>query len=169
MKNNEALDTLHDIKDLMEKSTKFLSISGLSSILVGIYACIATGLAYSVLTTHEQINASQRVPTPHAALPYRNRRITDLPCHRVLHELLQGKKSQPKHPHGQIGSSPALEFLSPVIRRGRFLHLPDMATLLRADLFHHAHILRSGSCQLLQVHLLGYPLLGLRGNPVGTR
>ena len=61
MKNNEALDTLHDIKDLMEKSTKFLSISGLSSILVGIYACIATGLAYSVLTTHEQINASQRL------------------------------------------------------------------------------------------------------------
>ena len=61
MKNKEALDTLHDIKELMEKSTKFLSISGLSSILVGIYACIATGLAYSVLTTHEQINASQRL------------------------------------------------------------------------------------------------------------
>ena len=61
MKNNEAVETLHDLKELMEKSTKFLSISGLSSILVGIYACIATGLAYSVLTTHEQINASQRL------------------------------------------------------------------------------------------------------------
>ena len=36
MKNKEALDTLHDIKELMEKSTKFMSISGISAILVGI-------------------------------------------------------------------------------------------------------------------------------------
>ena len=33
MKNKEALDTLHDIKELMEKSTKFMSISGISAIL----------------------------------------------------------------------------------------------------------------------------------------
>ena len=45
MENKEALDTLHDIKELMEKSTKFMSISGISAILVGIYACIGTGLA----------------------------------------------------------------------------------------------------------------------------
>lgn len=49
MENKEALNTLHDIKNLMEKSTKFLSISGISSILVGIYACIGTGLAYFIL------------------------------------------------------------------------------------------------------------------------
>lgn len=49
MENKEALNTLHDIKNLMEKSTKFLSISGISSILVGIYACIGTGLAYFML------------------------------------------------------------------------------------------------------------------------
>ena len=30
MKNKEALDTLHDIKELMEKSTKFMSIGGVS-------------------------------------------------------------------------------------------------------------------------------------------
>ena len=45
MENKEALDTLHDIKELMEKSTKFMSISGISAILVGIYAFIGTGLA----------------------------------------------------------------------------------------------------------------------------
>lgn len=49
MENKEALNTLHDIKNLMEKSTKFLSISSISSILVGIYACIGTGLAYFIL------------------------------------------------------------------------------------------------------------------------
>ena len=30
MKNKEALDTLHDIKELMEKSTKFLGIKDVS-------------------------------------------------------------------------------------------------------------------------------------------
>ena len=57
MKNKEALDTLHDIKNLMEKSTKFLSISGISSILVGIYACIGAGIAYYIFNT----NISQRL------------------------------------------------------------------------------------------------------------
>jgi len=53
MKNKEALDTLHDIRDLMEKSTKFMSISGISSILVGIYACIGTVWAHSLLNGQE--------------------------------------------------------------------------------------------------------------------
>lgn len=57
MENKEALDTLHDIKNLMEKSTKFLSISGISSVLVGIYACIGTGVAYNLLNA----NTSQRL------------------------------------------------------------------------------------------------------------
>lgn len=57
MENKEALDTLHDIKNLMEKSTKFLSISGISFILVGIYACIGTGVAYYILN----VNTSPRL------------------------------------------------------------------------------------------------------------
>ena len=57
MKNKEALDTLHDIKNLKERSTKFLSISGISSVLVGIYACIGTGVAYNLLNA----NTSQRL------------------------------------------------------------------------------------------------------------
>ncbi|MDR2475649.1 MAG: hypothetical protein LBD45_07300 [Bacteroidales bacterium] len=38
MKNEEALDTLKDIRQMMEKSTKCLSLSGLSGIFIGIYA-----------------------------------------------------------------------------------------------------------------------------------
>ena len=57
MKNKEALDTLHDIKELMEKSTKFMSISGISAILVGIYACIGTGLVYFILNKHTANNS----------------------------------------------------------------------------------------------------------------
>lgn len=62
MENKEALDTLHDIKNLMEKSTKFLSISGISSILVGIYACIGTGVAYYILAKPGISTTITRIP-----------------------------------------------------------------------------------------------------------
>lgn len=35
-----------DIKSMMEQSTRFLSLSGISGILAGIYALIASALAY---------------------------------------------------------------------------------------------------------------------------
>jgi len=37
---------LADIKSMMERSTRFLSLSGLAGILAGIYALLAAGLAY---------------------------------------------------------------------------------------------------------------------------
>lgn len=49
MNNQEALNTLNDIRNMMEKSTRFVSFSGLSSIVIGIYACIAAIIAYSIL------------------------------------------------------------------------------------------------------------------------
>ena len=55
MKQEEALNTLNDIRNLMEKSTKFLSLSGLSSIVVGLYACAGTLMAYHLLGT-ESLN-----------------------------------------------------------------------------------------------------------------
>ena len=62
MENKEALDTLHDIKELMEKSTKFMSISGISAILVGIYACIGTGLAYFILNKQDSFDTLFNIP-----------------------------------------------------------------------------------------------------------
>ncbi len=38
---------LADIKSMMERSTRFLSLSGLSGILAGTYALIAAGMAYT--------------------------------------------------------------------------------------------------------------------------
>lgn len=49
MKEKEVFSTLNEIKSLMEKSSKILSLSGLSAILVGIYACIAAVIAYYIL------------------------------------------------------------------------------------------------------------------------
>jgi hypothetical protein len=34
----EHLDTLHEIRNLMERSSRFISLSGLSGVFAGIYA-----------------------------------------------------------------------------------------------------------------------------------
>lgn len=45
-KIEETNQTLQDIKSLMERSTKFLSLSGLSGILSGIFALIGSGFVH---------------------------------------------------------------------------------------------------------------------------
>ncbi len=49
MEGKNYLDDLKDIKDLMNKSTQFISLSGLSGILAGIYAIIGAYFAYTIL------------------------------------------------------------------------------------------------------------------------
>jgi hypothetical protein len=42
----DSLKTLSEIRDLMQKSTRFISLSGLSGISAGIFALIGAALAY---------------------------------------------------------------------------------------------------------------------------
>lgn len=46
MHENEIYSELNSIRSLMERSAKFISLSGLSGILAGIYALIGAGLGY---------------------------------------------------------------------------------------------------------------------------
>ena len=46
MENKEALNTLNDIKEMMERSSKFKAISGLSIIIVGILAALVSAYIY---------------------------------------------------------------------------------------------------------------------------
>jgi len=48
---NESLQALTEIRDLMNRSSKFLSLSGLSGISAGIVALIGAGVAYLKLNT----------------------------------------------------------------------------------------------------------------------
>jgi hypothetical protein len=47
--SNSYKDDLESIRQLMDRSVKFISLSGLSGILAGIYALVGAGLAYSSL------------------------------------------------------------------------------------------------------------------------
>ena len=49
MENKEVLSTLNEIRNLMERSSKILSLSGISAIFVGVYACIAAVMTYYIL------------------------------------------------------------------------------------------------------------------------
>lgn len=55
MNNKEVISTLSDIRNMMEKSSRFVSLTGLSSILVGIYACIGAAAAYYLFGSSEAL------------------------------------------------------------------------------------------------------------------
>lgn len=49
MNNQEVIDTLGEIRTLMERSAKVLTLNGLSALFVGILACIGAYVAHLVL------------------------------------------------------------------------------------------------------------------------
>jgi hypothetical protein len=57
MSNEEYLKDLSEIKNLMTKSSRFISLSGLSGILAGIYALIGAFLGYRIIYANNSISA----------------------------------------------------------------------------------------------------------------
>ncbi|MBP0903660.1 hypothetical protein ACFSKN_03655 [Mariniflexile gromovii] len=54
MESKDYLKDLSEIKDLMNKSSRFISLSGLSGILAGVYAIIGATIAYWLVTTSQR-------------------------------------------------------------------------------------------------------------------
>ena len=52
MEENKYLNDLHEIRQMMRKSTLFLSLSGLSGVLAGVYALIGAAGVYMLLEYH---------------------------------------------------------------------------------------------------------------------
>lgn len=51
--NRQHLEAIQDIRKMMRKSTRFLSLSGLSGVFAGIYALIGAFLAQQYISTHK--------------------------------------------------------------------------------------------------------------------
>lgn len=49
MEDKEIYNEISSIRNLMERSTKFISLSGLSGVMAGVYALLAAAYAHSVL------------------------------------------------------------------------------------------------------------------------
>ncbi|HDZ06550.1 hypothetical protein LCGC14_0053250 [marine sediment metagenome] len=56
MEANKYLNDITEIKNIMNRSSRFISLSGLSGILAGVYALIGAGLAYARLTSFSTSN-----------------------------------------------------------------------------------------------------------------
>ncbi|WNH07733.1 hypothetical protein [Thalassobellus suaedae] len=52
MESKDYLKDLNEIKDLMNKSSRFISLSGLSGILAGVYALVGAAIAYWLVTQY---------------------------------------------------------------------------------------------------------------------
>lgn len=63
MGNDNYLKDISEIKSLMHKSSRFISLSGLSGILAGIYALTGSALAYWLVTTdnNNTINVNENI------------------------------------------------------------------------------------------------------------
>jgi hypothetical protein len=62
MQKEELHDELISIRSMMERSSKFISLSGLSGILAGVYALIGAGFAYYILYTGSNRNLNSDFP-----------------------------------------------------------------------------------------------------------
>ncbi|WP_299212982.1 hypothetical protein [uncultured Dokdonia sp.] len=60
MESNKYLEDIVSIKSMMSKSSRFMSLSGLSGILAGIYALIGALVAHNILTTEQLTSGGAR-------------------------------------------------------------------------------------------------------------
>lgn len=60
MENEKYINDIAAIKEMMHKSSRFISLSGLSGILAGMYALIGAGLAYVILYENTSISSDYK-------------------------------------------------------------------------------------------------------------
>ncbi|WP_423736562.1 hypothetical protein [Chitinophaga caseinilytica] len=59
MNEQQHLDTLKDIKRIMERSTRFMSLSGLGGVGAGLSGLIGAWFAYGILDEYRAGNGTQ--------------------------------------------------------------------------------------------------------------
>ncbi|MDO5664984.1 MAG: hypothetical protein Q4G63_06985 [Bacteroidia bacterium] len=69
MKNNEALETVKEIRMMMEKSSRFTSFSGTSAILIGVYALVGALAALRVMSAVKYMPGEYSAPSWIAIAP----------------------------------------------------------------------------------------------------
>jgi hypothetical protein len=63
MEDKDLYDELSSIKKMMERSTKFISLSGLSGVMAGVYALIGAGATYILI--HKYVLPFSHMPLSH--------------------------------------------------------------------------------------------------------
>jgi hypothetical protein len=91
VKENEIQDELTSIRSLMERSSKFISLSGLSGVLAGIYALIGAGLAYYILYYKDAFMISRSdIPGVIADIPDKTEKLVMIAVVVLLLSIVTG-------------------------------------------------------------------------------
>lgn len=64
MKDNDLYSELNSIRNLMERSSKFISLSGLAGVLAGIYALIGAGIGYFLIENNPGTESNSYMDEP---------------------------------------------------------------------------------------------------------
>lgn len=117
MENKDIYDDISSIKNIMERSTKFISLSGLSGVLAGIYALIGAGIAYTLMPHEGQTNTG-----PNLELTLVSVALAVLALSIITAILLSTRKAQRKNQSIWNQSSRALvnAGLLPLVTGGCF-------------------------------------------------
>ena len=65
-KETEQLEAINDIRRMMKESSRFLSLSGFSGVLAGVYALAGAWLANTAITHAEKVNGPGYTESPRA-------------------------------------------------------------------------------------------------------
>ena len=118
MNKDKALESVNEIKELMEKSSKFISLSGLAAIMAGIYALAGAYIATEVITPGTHLIVALELMAIIAALV--------LVAAAVLLQIQEDRTEifQPPHLPG------IMEFLSSDADRRCFMYFHPYARVL---------------------------------------
>ena len=58
MDRNKAIESVNEIKELMERSSKFVSLSGMTAVLAGVYALAGAYVAGQLLRSEDNREAT---------------------------------------------------------------------------------------------------------------
>ena len=154
-----------------------MSISGISAILVGIYACIGTGLVYFILNKQDSFDTLFNIPLLNINTTYQLASICLIALGVLVLSLLttftmsyqKAKKGcrnifKDKSVHRLLWN-----FFLPLLTGGILCFSLIWQQYYGLDFFHNAHFLRVISRELFQVHLFEHTLLGLRRDYVRPR
>lgn len=166
MNNQEALNTLNDIRNMMEKSTRFCLIQ---RIVLYRHRHIRLYRRDNCLFYPGKYNTGTQTGCRHACETTtfdRLRFFTDYRLYRYGHPDVQAQ-SPPKQPISFIRfqyQKATVEFLPAFGCRRNTLYIIDLAKPLWPYFFDHADILWRRSDQCVELYVFQYPLSGLCGN-----
>ena len=123
MNKDKALESVNEIKELMEKSSKFISISGLAAIMAGVYALAGTYIATCLVTPDTTLIVALKVMIMVAILVLAGRR-------RCRHTVLQQVQKAATKVFQQADLSGIMEFFTSDADRRCFMYFSAAAWIL---------------------------------------